>query len=146
MTRAEVNRSPGNVKQVPAPGWRGSIGADDLGHAIFEDVSDGCRCAIKTMVAKYLRGKVSVTQIISSWAPVSDGNIPSEYIKAVCGWTGFNDTQDLRLATRSGIIVNFHYFLMLMHAIEHYEAGKLWVLESDWLDGMTKYYRDFIET
>lgn len=162
ITLAEVNRNPGNVKNNPTDPWKGSIDTDSHGHAIFADVEDGCRAAIRNMVAKYNSLKESgrngnITEIISDekmgmrpgllrWAPTSDGNVPSEYIKAVCAWTGFNDVQDLRLATKAGIILNYHYFLMLMHAIEHFEAGKLWVPESKWLMGMAEYYEDYVET
>ena len=150
---AEKNLNPGNVKQSPNNPWYGSVGADGHGHTIFEETVYGCRALVKTLQAKYLNDKISLSSIIADYAPADDtqGSIPGgepndpmEYAVTVSKWTGYDIYQDLRLFSKDGKVGSYDRLLAICRGIERFEAGKLWVLEEDWLEGIALYLKDFV--
>lgn len=153
MSIAETNKNPGNVKQLAVSEWDGSHGSDAQGHAIFDDVPHGCRCLIKNLEAKYNSGKLTLLAIISSWAPADDtqgsipgksANDPGTYASTVAQWTGYDIYQDLRLFMPDRKIRSYDRLLQVCRGIERYEEGKAWVFETDWLEGLRLYTRDFV--
>lgn len=78
------NNNIGNIKDGPfAKMQAGYKGADPEGHAIFETPQHGAQ-AMDSLLDTYGRkGMKTVRDVVSRWAPASDGNDPDAYAKFV---------------------------------------------------------------
>jgi len=85
------NKNPLNVKQVPDGGWKGSVGADDRGHAVFEDPAYGIRAAMRCFQRKFINGKRTIRAIVFDWAPVDDtqGSVLNKLMNDPEGYSDF---------------------------------------------------------
>lgn len=130
MTRGERNNNPLNVKQGKDK-WKGSIGTDSKGHAIFPSMGWGIRAAIITLRSYYLKhGLCNVASILSRWAPASDTigsipgappNSPKEYTEFVCRHSGLGATTNLELFSPDGEINSWATLQLLLAAMAKYE-------------------------
>ena len=107
--------------------WVGTVGYDDRGHVIFSDPVYGLRAAIRTLARKMERGRETLTEIIESYAPRSDGNNPDRYAAFVArritdklGKT-FTPDMDLDLFLSNRRIKNRHLLRALMESMIEYE-------------------------
>jgi hypothetical protein len=149
------NRNPLNIKNDPKHPWKGSIGTDSRGHAVFEREADGLRAAVRSLAAKYAAGKKTLLAIISSWAPASDtigsikGNAPNsprEYATFCARWLGIGVEVDARLFDSRGAPQDIERLVVLVDAMNSFENGldsKL--ATSTILEGIALYLRDFVE-
>jgi hypothetical protein len=76
------NNNPLNIRYSAANNWQGQTGTDGE-YAIFDEPENGIRAAAK-LLNRYITvyGLVSVSGIISRWAPATENNTQS-YISAV---------------------------------------------------------------
>ena len=141
-TTAQRNNNPGNLKNDPDDPWNGTIGQDDRGHAIFEDVVHGVRAMAKTILAKWNNGYNTLIEMIGDpehgWAPASDtqGSIPGnppndpvEYATTVGAWLSIGIDAVMPLGEDDGQRRDF--LIGLCRSIIHYEAGFEWVSLAD---------------
>lgn len=65
--------NPGNLKTPAAGPWKGQIGKDDKGHALFSTVGDGVAAWNEWLKRRYERDRLrTATQFISLYAPPGD--------------------------------------------------------------------------
>jgi hypothetical protein len=83
MTKGIAHQNPLNVKNNPNDEWKGSIGSDEDGHAIFIDPIYSVRAGTRILARKWEVGKRNLYQICESYAPEADGGHPMEYAKFV---------------------------------------------------------------
>lgn len=76
-TRVLRNNNPTNLKAT------GNQPRDAAGFAIFKNVAEGERAAANELNLYASRGVMTIRDIISRWAPSSDGNKTEDYIKFV---------------------------------------------------------------
>jgi hypothetical protein len=78
------NNNPLNIKQPDAQVWKGSVGVDDRGHAIFEDPAMGIRAAMRSCQRWFDGGGRTLAALMAHWAPADDtvGSVP---------WAALND-------------------------------------------------------
>ena len=110
-TRGFRNNNPGNLKAGPA--WRGVVGVDRAGFAIFDTMENGVRALGKDLTAKMGRGLDTVREIINVYAPPSE-NPTSSYVAKVSEWLGVSP--DAPLTSRD--------LPDLISAIIRFENGK----------------------
>lgn len=130
-TAGARNNNPLNVKGTE---WRGQVGTDNRGHAVFSSQAWGARAAIvllRTYWTKYeLR---TVAAILSRWAPATDTvgsipgappNSPREYAEFVHQRTGIAPTEPLRLFDDQWRIDDGEQLAALLSAMAAYENGR----------------------
>lgn len=150
------SKNPLNVKQTrPHDPWRGTIGVDSRGHVQFDDEIFGIRAAVRTLAAKYNKGKVTIAAIIADWAPASDTigsipgnpqNDPGEYAAFVAERMGWAVDVRLGLFEPSGRTRWPGLLIDMLEAMIEYENGVGTHLPmSKILHGIAEYYRDFVE-
>lgn len=86
------NNNPGNI-QATDP-WKGMIGSDERGFAMFQDISWGLRALAIDLSTKIRKGYNTVSTIIYRYAPPSENNTDN-YINLVCQYTGYDQDQIL---------------------------------------------------
>ena len=94
MNRGFRNNNPGNIRA--GQGYRGEIGADDGGYAVFNTAFNGIRAIGYDLIAKMRRAVDTVAEIVTVYAPPSE-NDTAAYIKDVCRRTGFKSDDILSL-------------------------------------------------
>jgi hypothetical protein len=148
-----INRNPLNVKvENPRDPWhdaRGSCLTDSQGHAVFTDVRWGIRAAARTLCRKYLNKedeKYSVRRIVGEWTDVEKDKIP--YIAYVAKQMSVTVNQDLYLCCPDGSMIptQIGQIIRMMQAMTRWECGHQYnVPDSQWLEGLAMYLRDFVE-
>lgn len=88
------NNNPGNMKDLGIP-WRGMIGRDRDGFAVFERPEDGLRAMYIDLRTGFERdGENTVEKIIAEWSPDAQR---AAYTKFVAGRLGVWPRQPLEL-------------------------------------------------
>lgn len=106
------DNNPGNLQY--GPGWLGVVGQDPP-FAIFSDSIYGLRALGTDLMTKMtVDGLVTVTEIISVYAPPSE-NDTADYISAVAGDTGLDPNATIPLDTAT--------LASLIRAIVNHEEG-----------------------
>jgi hypothetical protein len=99
QTRGRRNNNPLNIRYTERNNWKGKIKPPNKTDNSFEefiDVEHGLRAAlinIRTYIQKYKRN--TINQIVTKWAPPSDGNDTLSYITHVSQMSGFPENQSL---------------------------------------------------
>jgi hypothetical protein len=76
--------------------WVGEIAGKDTRFCTFSSMAYGYRAAFKTLDTYNKKHQIySIRQIISRWAPESDGNDTRAYIKFVCERMGVEPTKPM---------------------------------------------------
>lgn len=99
------NLNPLNVKQSRDP-WFGSIGQDEIGHAIFTDPAWSVRCTIR-LFWKYQKdyGIDTLRKIFERYAPTGDGpNNPNNYAEHVSRAIGVSPMSQLNWFDPNGVV------------------------------------------
>lgn len=100
-TRGIRNKNPGNLRgNIP---WRGRIGSDPDGFAIFETMELGVRALRVDLTAKLARGLNTVRKIVTVFAPPNE-NPTDNYIAKVSEWMGVTPDQPLTAADLPGLV------------------------------------------
>ena len=79
----KYKNNPLNIRYNKSNSWLGLTGSNN-GFCEFDSLFHGFRAALIILKRYRQYGKVSVTDIISRWAPKSDNNNTEAYINFVC--------------------------------------------------------------
>ena len=90
---ADRNNNPGNIRYNPNIDWQGQTGSN-AGFAKMATPEHGVRAMAKNLYTYNDRGKSSVNDIISTWAPSSENNTQA-YINKVAADLGVDPNADL---------------------------------------------------
>lgn len=93
-SRGVRNNNPGNLEASSSNPWVGQTGSDGR-FAKFETPEHGIRALGRNLISYQRQGIDTVSDIINRWAPPSDNNDTSAYIKAVCAQLGVTANQPL---------------------------------------------------
>ncbi|HBA3815013.1 TPA: hypothetical protein J5U00_000162 [Escherichia coli] len=88
------NNNPGNLEYSKSNPWVGQNG-DDGRFAKFETPEHGIRALGRNLMSYQRHGIDTVNEIINRWAPPTDNNDTSAYIKAVCEQLGVSADEPL---------------------------------------------------
>jgi len=106
------NNNPGNVRSNDP--WKGMIGQDNKGFAVFENIAWGLRAMAKSIIHEFNVGNDTVALLIYEWAPPVENNTEA-YISSVIYSTGYTRNQKLTATTDT--------LLRIMKAIMKVELG-----------------------
>jgi len=75
MSRGYRNNNPGNIRFIADAkrAWHGQV-SDDNGYGVYDSPANGTRALGRQLMAYASRGLVTVSSIISTWAPSSENN------------------------------------------------------------------------
>ncbi|EBW2699299.1 hypothetical protein E0X58_08445 [Salmonella enterica subsp. enterica serovar Galiema] len=88
------NNNPGNLEYSKSNPWVGQTG-DDGRFAKFETPEHGIRALGRNLMSYQRQGIDTVSEIINRWAPPTDNNDTTAYIKAVCDQLGVSTDEPL---------------------------------------------------
>ena len=109
------NNNPGNLRYYPEIPWKGQLGADAAGYAVFDTPENGIRAmSIQILGDIEKRGFDTPRKLITKYAPPSE-NDTKAYIQAVCKRLGV--LPDDKLSERK-------HGLLLVYAVGEHENGK----------------------
>jgi hypothetical protein len=87
-SRSYRNRNPGNLRDSPY-----KIGVDANGYAVFHSLAAGYDALTSDLTQKAsghsrhnLNGTSTLSDLLNTYAPATDGNHPSAYTAFVCYW------------------------------------------------------------
>ncbi|ELI9465682.1 hypothetical protein RSO38_000442 [Escherichia coli] len=109
------NNNPGNLEYSKTNPWVGQTG-DDGRFAKFETPEHGIRALGRNLMSYQRQGIDTVNEIINRWAPPTDNNDTTAYIKAVCEQLGVSADEPLDSS-------NPDTLKALCAAIIHHENG-----------------------
>lgn len=92
--RGVRNNNPGNLEASSSNPWVGQTGSDGR-FAKFETPEHGIRALGRNLISYQRKGIDTVSDIINRWAPPSDNNDTTAYIKAVCAQLGVTADQPI---------------------------------------------------
>lgn len=110
-TRGFRNNNPGNLK-AGTP-WKGAVGVDRAGFAIFDTMANGVRALGMDLTAKMNRGLNTISEILDVYAPASE-NPTATYKAKLAEWVGVGIHDPL----------NGHHLPNLIDGIIRFENGK----------------------
>ncbi|MBJ9142284.1 hypothetical protein [Citrobacter koseri] len=109
------NNNPGNLEYSKSNPWVGQTG-DDGRFAKFETPEHGIRALGRNLMSYQRQGIDTISEIINRWAPPTDNNDTTAYIKAVCEKLGVSADEPLDSS-------NPDTLKALCAAIIHHENG-----------------------
>ena len=116
LVRGLRDNNPLNIKPAGFS-YQNQIGVDDIGEGIFTDTIYGLRAAaLDLYTAYYVHGRKTLTDIISVFAPASDGNDVNAYINYVSNQTGIDPNADIGM--------NGDVLFKVMRAMANMELGE----------------------
>lgn len=92
-TRGERNNNPTNLNYMANAPWRGQVGLEIVPKGMsykprfgrYDNAHDGIRAGAKQLITYQQRDAIrTIRGMIDKWAPPSDWNATSDYVKAVC--------------------------------------------------------------
>ena len=86
------NFNPGNIRKTNI-NWAGEVNTTSAFEK-FATPELGFRAMAKNIQAKRAKGKTTLSELISVWAPPTDGNDTSEYVRMVSKYTGVNPNDE----------------------------------------------------
>ena len=97
ISRGLRNRNPLNIRISKANRWQGRVPENtDGAFEQFLTMEYGFLAALKTLDSYIVRhGCNTIEQIITRWAPPTDGNDTTAYIRRVCNDTGIGGREPL---------------------------------------------------
>lgn len=123
-----------NYLNVKGKGWRGQVGNDSRGHAIFPKPEWGIRAGIVLLRTYWFTHNLrTIAQILSRWAPVTDtiGSLPgapknspreySEFVSKRMG--GISPNEKLKLFHPDRSLCDVRQLKALFEAMAAYEIG-----------------------
>lgn len=103
-SRGIRNNNPLNIRRLVTNDWLGKITdsvATDMEFEQFRHPKYGFRAAFILLHRYISQGYKSVRDIITRWAPASDGNHVENYIRCVCVEVGLRECQEIRKSSYS---------------------------------------------
>lgn len=117
-------RNPGNIRYRADITWRGQVGHYH-GWCVFDTVAHGARAMMLDVRAQQFRhGARTLLDVISLYAPSSDGNDPDHYATVVARLVGINRRQPIDLH-------NLDLLASVAHAMSIHEIGGHWAPSLD---------------
>lgn len=86
-TIAQRQDNPGNLRDAP---WSGPIVPKQRGYWLPTSLAQGQAGELHLIALLIAEGK-TLSGLITTWAPASDGNNPTVYTRNVMKWTGIPD-------------------------------------------------------
>lgn len=127
-----------NYLNVKGTGWKGQVGQDSRGHAVFRSPEWGIRAAIVTLRTYWFTHNLrTIAAILSRWAPASDTigslpnapkNSPKEYSKFVARHVGVSPTALLYLFSPDRTVHDMGQLQRLVESMAEYENGSGFIL------------------
>lgn len=90
----EETNNPLNVRYSEKNNWLGQVGSYK-GFCVFKDVFWGVRAALRCIITYMKRGKMTIRDIISTFAPPTENNT-ERYIQSVCSMMGVSETYTIK--------------------------------------------------
>jgi hypothetical protein len=90
-SRGYRNNNPGNLRYLSSNAWNGQV-SNDNGYGVYDSPENGTR-ALGHQLQAY--GLDTVRDIITRWAPSSDGNNTDAYVTDVADQLGFGPDDSL---------------------------------------------------
>ena len=116
LVRGLRDNNPMNVRPSGFT-YKNQVGTDSSGEAIFTDTIFGLRAAaLDLYTAYYVHGRKTLSDIISVYAPASDGNDVNAYVSYVSNQTGIDPNSDIQL--------NGSKLFAIMRAMTNVELGE----------------------
>jgi len=134
--------NPFCIKGDPKDPWKGSVGLDKLGHAVFGDVADSVRAVCRILARYSMDGRRSLDAITKHYAPTTDGNDPKEYSRWLAARVGVTPHEDLGLFA-DGMLLDGWKLMSLLAAIAWYESRYDLTVKTA-QEGIQRYERDFV--
>lgn len=106
------NNNPLNIRNNPNNVWFGKIGTDSKDFVVFDNPENGYRAAVKILNSYRKRGLMTLTDIISAWAPPTENDTDS-YINSVSDKTGIKPLEQ----------VLYDDYAVLLMAMTYHENG-----------------------
>ena len=105
------NNNPLNIKKDNRFTWRGEVGQDSNGFVVFDTVENGFRAAYKNLQTyKNKYGLDSIYGIVNRWAPESDSNPVTAYMRFLADSIGAEIDQALTPEHYPNLILAMSYF------------------------------------
>lgn len=112
-TLAVRNNNPLNIKAIKTP-WKGQIGTDRHGHAVFDDPAHGIRAAANVLINYYLRhGLDTLNGVVGRFCT---GN-REQYVAYLSRRLGLRPDESFNILDR---------LPELLQAMARFESGKEW--------------------
>lgn len=94
LPRGMRNNNPGNIRGV---GWKGEVGVDGGGFAIFSSVVWGLRALARDLKTAINEGYDNIDKLINHYAPgyENPGVVSGSYQATVSGVSGISETEQL---------------------------------------------------
>jgi hypothetical protein len=153
-TLGQINNNYWNVKKPGNGWWRGAIGYDSRGHAIFGDPALGVRAVLRVLRTYQMKLRLeSLDEIFGRYAPAVDTlgslpnaprNEPNRYAAFVAARLNVTPNEKVIFFSPSGRIDDAERTKKLLRAMAEYENGAGFEVPEDVLDrGMKMYDEDF---
>lgn len=133
MSTGINNKNWLNIKAITSENWKGQVGVDSRGHAIFRSPAYSIRAGLKTLRTYHdRRGLVTFEQVFERWAPSSDtigsipGNAPNDpnaYAKFVARYVNSVPMGKLGIFREDWSIGNEDRAYGILRAMCRYELG-----------------------
>lgn len=152
MTLGQQSKNPMCLKAFDQ--WKGMIGVDARGHAIFLTMQNGIRAAVRVLAQKARNGKNSIVAICADWAPADDtigsipgapANDPDEYAHYVAMVMEASTDAPLGIFGANGTILDYMRLVTLIIAMSQFENSHWSPKVSEILGGIAEYQADFVE-
>ena len=133
------NNNPLNIRRTKRSSWLGMRDDQtDKSFCQFTKMRYGWRAAFMLLKLYYAQHKLhTVRQIISRWAPPSDGNNTEAYIAHVCEESGVGPDEPLKYLTDDGLT-----WLRIVIAMSEVECGDVDVDSNEFLLGYVLAIKD----
>jgi len=117
LPRGLRNNNPGNLRKSAA-NWAGKVvNPLDTAFESFDTMSNGVRAALKNAFTQWNRGKNTIAELVSVWAPPSENNT-SAYVATVAKAAGISASKEFMWG-------NNDTTAKIMYAIFLHENGPL---------------------
>ncbi len=114
-TLAIRNKNPLNVKTPHSGKWRGQIGTDKIGHAIFDTWESGIRAAAYTLKNYEARHGICTVDAIVSRFCEAEGKAKQKYVDYICRRMGLQPLETFSIRKR---------LPELLKVMTRYESGQ----------------------
>ncbi|WP_312767331.1 hypothetical protein [Enterobacter soli] len=128
MPRGIRNNNPGNLNYVGQAGAT-MEGGEGGRFAVFESMEHGVAALYKQLQIYFKRGVNTLSSIVKTYAPASDGNNVDAYVSALSKATGKGANEAINAGDTSTIA-------RLMKGIVDHENGKGYISSSDIMGGI----------
>lgn len=135
-----------NIKSLANDTWKGQVGTDRLGHAIFADKAYSIRALCRDLFNKEQTPpkRPTLLAICTAFAPKKDGNDPVAYADFLANFVGVSPTVNLYLFDADGTIKSYTRLTDLIRGMAQMEIFNGYAIDpTDLSNGIRMYEVDF---